>query len=686
MNQTFNYGSYSAFKDTVEALKGRLNLLMEYCDSLGLVNTSASIKNTVEKIASEHFEVAIVGEFKRGKSTLINALLGQEVLPADVLPATATLNRVTYSEKPYVTIEYKNGDTEQVDIDQLENYVTKLSYESEMKAETVKEATVHYDTAFCKNNVDIIDTPGLNDDEQMTNVTLSILPEIDAAVFVISANSPFSQFEKEFLENKMLTSDLGRIIFAVNCFGTFAKEDEMRIVETVRKRIAQYVMEKAKRVMGEDSKEFAVYERKIGMPKVIGVYAKKALLAKQANDPELLEESNFPTFESTLESLLTKDRGAITLQILANKIISAGSELVNSIVLRENALLMETDEFLEKYQAAIDEIEEIRTKKRAEFVRINDAANKSFGDLQPILDDYWVQIEETAMNVIDEFPMTSEDLKRDKLKIVTTKLTEKIRESIENRAQIICEQIQNEVNIALCDETERLQSFEEEFFASVARIQEMFSVSDRHVEKAIGSALGSVVSVGTGGIFIGFREAGIKGALLGGITGLAGSLATGFAAYLLVSTLGIVTLGPMICIVAIAGIAGTFSGKFSVDKLLVQERIDKFKQDFKNTVRKQFREMKINSDFSETVRQQVFNSFESLKTKLEEETEVILEDTQKTLDQLNQLKSEQKMLSDSESEWLKSVAEYVGGLLGEAYGLYQEITANSEESSLQTAE
>ena len=120
-------------------------------------------------------------------------------------------------------------------------------------------------------------------------------------------------------------------------------------------------------------------------------------LALLYNDAELLEESNFPTFEATLESLLTKDRGAITLQILANKIISAGSELVNSIVLRENALLMETDEFLEKYQAAVDEIEEIRTKKRAEFVRINDAANKSFGDLQPILDDYWIQIEETAM-------------------------------------------------------------------------------------------------------------------------------------------------------------------------------------------------------------------------------------------------------------------------------------------------
>ena len=155
MEQVLNYGSYSGFKQTVSDLTENLTQLKEYCEYIGLEHTAKSIGETIEKIAKEHFEVAIVGEFKRGKSTLINALLGQEVLPADVLPATATLNRVTYSEEPYVMVEYKNGDEEKVDINKLADYVTKLSYESEKKAETVKQATVYYDTAFCKNNVDI---------------------------------------------------------------------------------------------------------------------------------------------------------------------------------------------------------------------------------------------------------------------------------------------------------------------------------------------------------------------------------------------------------------------------------------------------------------------------------------------------------------------------------------------------
>ncbi|MGN0595626.1 MAG: dynamin family protein, partial [Hominimerdicola sp.] len=343
MEKQIDYGSYAAYKETVGNLTASLDELLKMSEEISLVNTAKSIRETLEKTRDEHFEVAIVGEFKRGKSTLINALLGQEVLPADVLPATATLNRVTYSEEPYVQVDYKNGESERVDIEKLEDYVTKLTTESERKAETVKEATVYYATDFCKNNVDIIDTPGLNDDDQMTNVTLSILPKIDAAVFVISANSPFSQFEKEFLEKKMLTSDVGRIIFVVNCFGTFSQEDENKIVETVRSRIAKYVMEKAKKVMGEDSREFAVYKRKIGTPRVIGVYAKRALTAKTIGSEELLKQSNFPEFEKALETMLTKERGVISLQILANKITNSGTEILRSIVMQENALMMAND-------------------------------------------------------------------------------------------------------------------------------------------------------------------------------------------------------------------------------------------------------------------------------------------------------------------------------------------------------
>lgn len=679
MENLLNYGSYSAYREKVEALSKSLHELLEYSYDLSLTNTAVSIRDTIDKVADEHFEVAIVGEFKRGKSTLINALLGQEILPADVLPATATLNRVTYNDSPYVSVEYKDGSVEKVPIDSLQDYVTKLTFESEQKAETVKEATVYYDTEFCKNNVDIIDTPGLNDDEQMTNVTLSILPEIDAAVFVISANSPFSQFEKEFLEKKMLSSDVGRIIFIVNCFGTFSKEDEDRIVDTVRSRIEKYVMDKAKKVMGENSKEFQVYQRKIGKPKVIGVYAKKALVAKMNDDKQSLEESNFPQFEAVLENMLTKERGTITLQILANKIINSGTEVLNSVALRKNALMMENDEFMVRYKSAIEEIEEIRNKKRAEFVKINDAANTVYDGLRPLLEDYWVQIENCAMQVIDSYQINPNDLKKDKLKVVHGKIIDKIKENIETRAQLICEQIQNSINVALSDEAERLQSFEDEFFRNVEKIQNMFNINEkvnnsgRGVDQVIGSAIGAT---GIGAMFIGFREAGIKGALLGFGTGATSFWASFGGAYFALNAIaGLTLLSPItLCIVAFAGLASTFTGKFAVDKFLANEKIEKYKSDFKTQVRKQLHEMKLNTDFSESVRKQVFVAFETLKDKIEQETEIILKDTQKTLNSLNQLKQEKKIVSDKEKERLESVVAHTSGILTDAYKLHKALT------------
>jgi vacuolar-type H+-ATPase subunit H len=129
-------------------------------------------------------------------------------------------------------------------------------------------------------------------------------------------------------------------------------------------------------------------------------------------------------------------------------------------------------------------------------------------------------------------------------------------------------------------------------------------------------------------------------------------------------------------IVAIAGLTGAFTGKFSVERFLSEERIEKFKQNLKQNVHKQFREMKLTSDFSETVRQQVYQSFEGLKNKIERETETILADTQSTLDKLNQLKEERRELSEHEKEKLSTMAEYIGTLLAESYNLHKQLAVD----------
>ena len=221
-----NFNNFTGYKQTVIDMVGDLKKLSEHSKTMKLDGNASAIDEVVRRLSEDTFTVAVVGEFKRGKSTLINALLEKAVLPADVVPCTATLNRVMYSVTPFVRIEFFDGRTEDIGIDKLTEYVTKQTPESERTAKTVKMATVYYPINYCKNGVTIVDTPGLNDDEAMTSVTMSVLPTVDAAIMVMMAGSPFSQYECDFLENKIIASDLGRVMFVVTGIDLYDEEDE----------------------------------------------------------------------------------------------------------------------------------------------------------------------------------------------------------------------------------------------------------------------------------------------------------------------------------------------------------------------------------------------------------------------------------------------------------------------------
>lgn len=114
-----------------------LEKLRSFSQKLKLTKSIVLINDVLQRIEQRSFSIAVVGEFKRGKSTFINALLGQEILPSDILPCSATLNRVTYGVKPEVKIIFKDGHEEQISIEELTDYVTKLTPESEITSNLI---------------------------------------------------------------------------------------------------------------------------------------------------------------------------------------------------------------------------------------------------------------------------------------------------------------------------------------------------------------------------------------------------------------------------------------------------------------------------------------------------------------------------------------------------------------------
>lgn len=672
MSEKTSFSTFSDYRQTVTAIHDDLLKLQGYCDILKLNCTSESISELLKKTAADSFTVAVVGEFRRGKSTLINSLLGKAILPSDVLPTTATLNRVTYAVTPSVKIEYKDNTEEQIPIEMLPDYVTKLTEEAEKRAESIRQATIFYPITYCMNNVDIIDTPGLNDDSSMTEVTLSVIPQSDAALFVIMAQSPFSEYERDFLQNKMLVSDIGRVIFVVTRIDAFDDEDADRVIQNISDRIKKYVVGKAEKVLGKDSREFQDYAHKLGAIKVLGVSAKQALKAKSSGDAALLGRSRFPAFERELEQLLTEERGAITLNTQVNRLLSASSEILKAADMRIGALRMGESEFQEKHEQAKIKIAEIRDDRDAEFSRIAMSAQKAYEEIRPQAGRFWQELIDNSFTIIENAAITGDDLKKENIAKTQEKLISTIQDSNENLGQLLSEKIQHAINAALGKEAERLTGFENNFYQSINGVQCQFSgfADNRKTveELAISTAADTFLFMGLGGAYQGFKRAGWKGALLGGGIGFGAT----FGSILLLSALAIPFTWP---VAIVAGFAGTIASRFALGKIFGgnEKQIVKFKEQFKEAIENKIREAQSANDMTAKLHEQINAAFAALKDKINGETESILRDTEAVLMDLQDKILKNRLLAEKETEELQNMIADVTSIIDEASELSQSI-------------
>lgn len=258
------------------------------------------------EIADRIYRVAFIGEFKRGKSSLINALLGSDVLPMDTSPTTATVTRIVDGEKK-ICVYFKDNRVEERPLENLRDFVTKLDDEHEKMASLVREVTVSYPSVICSNKIEILDTPGLNDNEKMSRRTMEILGKIDAAVIVISAEMPMSQTEQQLILDVIKEPGIQHIIFAVTFIDRMESEEGKElIVDFIRNRISQMVRQIAKKRFCGNNDLLSKIDRILEKPDVFGVSALQARNAFQKDDKSLLKESRMPHFKEQLMVLLRK--------------------------------------------------------------------------------------------------------------------------------------------------------------------------------------------------------------------------------------------------------------------------------------------------------------------------------------------------------------------------------------------
>jgi len=670
-HQSVSFNSFVDYKKVVLTLVTDLEKLRDFSEKLKLDKSVTLIDEVLKRIKADSFTVAVVGEFKRGKSTFINALLGKEILPSDILPCSATLNRVKYGMSPIVKVLFKDGHEENIPIDKLQDYVTKLTPESEKTAEDIQEAIIEYPVLYCQNNVEIIDTPGLNDDVNMTEVTLSVLPQVDAAILVIMAQSPLSQYERDFLENKLLTNDLGRVIFVVTGIDRFNRpEDANRIIESIKNNIHKYVTQRAEDQHGKGSREYEDCVKKIGEPKVFGLSSYQYLEGKQQNDSALMAQSRFNEFAMALEKFLTEERGAILLQVPVNRVISSSMDILTTISMQENALKMKQEEFEKATDNSMAEINNIRKRKKEEMKLIDKAAENVKYRIQPLIYQLPTELKRAAEKAIDETEIKDSDVKdRKAMTKMANQLGCKVSNAVQNASLKVSETIQWEIQQGIDREVERLQDFVKSVEQALQHIQMEFKIqgNDARPQSATAAAITAALSVftGLGGIWSGYRVAGVKGALAGAGASVFTAFATGIVA-------GIIGAPVTLPVILGMSLISVFTGDWFAKFVFAKERAKAFKENYKKEVMDGI-EQQFQEKFKQSIDEQISKNFEQLKNTLQQEVDSLLDDTQQTLDELRSQRERGKVLSESECRDLVEMSKETQRILGNAERLSQQL-------------
>ncbi|HVU93685.1 MAG TPA: dynamin family protein [Puia sp.] len=289
------------------------------------------------KVTEQKLNLVVVGLFKRGKSSLVNALIGKELAPVAVTPLTSVITSFEYDPaRSYARICYLGGEIQEAPTEAAAQYIS----EEENPANTKRIETVRlFDPSPLLQQVTLIDTPGLGSAYiHNTESTRQFIPKIDAAVFVLSADLPVSQADLEFLQE--LKAVVPRIIFVLNKMDLLSSGDLDRLVAHDKK---------------------VLLERKLLDPQdpILPVSAKDWLTVRSP-------ESGIQNILDILDRLITGEGKSLLGNIFAQRYRWLCSRLLAQLRLKHDALLMPM-EALELKQSRLREVIMLLDSQKQEF-------------------------------------------------------------------------------------------------------------------------------------------------------------------------------------------------------------------------------------------------------------------------------------------------------------------------------
>jgi small GTP-binding protein len=282
----------SATSDRFASAQRALTALALALRESSFADKAEAVEAQARRLAAAELSVVVVGEFKRGKSTLINALLGQALLPVAAVPLTAVVTVARRGRETAAFVEFLDGTRRAIPPGTVAEFISEeLNPGNEKK---VGRVVVETPSPLLERGIALVDTPGVGSVyRHNTEVAERYLPEADAVILVLSADPVIGASEVEFLRSARRWS---RRLFVV-----LNKIDHLDAAElTQAKAFTERVVREA---LDDPGAELHLLSAKLG------------LQARQSGDAEADARSGLAAFEAAL--LVTTEREGRALLVEA---------------------------------------------------------------------------------------------------------------------------------------------------------------------------------------------------------------------------------------------------------------------------------------------------------------------------------------------------------------------------------
>lgn len=331
-------------------------------------------------LLKESFKLVVVGEFSRGKSTFINAMLGKRIMPAKTDPTTTIINKLTYGDEISYKLHFRDSEeVKNISEDEF-NMITAVDdfdYEDDMEGfqqkmtelGNIAYAEIKYPLDICRNGIELIDTPGTNDlDQAREEITLRFIPEADAAILLLSAEQILARSELDFLQERILRNDIKKVFFVINFKDRLDNEDdENRVCQLAKCEL----------------------EKIISNPKVFLVSSRDALKFRRAENgeavkgmvPESLVATGFCNFEKDLAEYLLRERSKDKLRKYVSRAVNVAEDISEqSIKLRQANIGKNVAELEEAVERLLPRINKARNDSHRVFADLKMSLNLAADD------------------------------------------------------------------------------------------------------------------------------------------------------------------------------------------------------------------------------------------------------------------------------------------------------------------